>query len=178
MECELCNNDKEKDFIYALNGNIICSLCGCVYQKKLYDDFIENYDLNYCYKKRIFYKKINYLSEILNKINSYINITIDNNLIKKIKNEIKNNYNNEINYYNIRKIIKKMKLGKYYKYIPYFINVLNKNQFYINLSEKKNIINRFIQIDKIYNNVKNEIVISRKKFLSYSYVLRKICDIL
>ena len=89
MECELCNNNEEKDFIYSLNGNIICSLCGCVCQKKIYDDFIENYDTNYIYKKKIFYKKINYLSEILNKINSYIKKIEDSySDIQKIKKHI------------------------------------------------------------------------------------------
>ena len=115
MNCVLCKNKDEVKFITTLNDNVVCLQCGCINKKKIFDNFIEN-NVDYVYKKRVFYKRINYVSEILNRINSFM-YNMNNKIINKVKKELVK-YEYEINYYNIRKILKNFKLGCHYRHIP------------------------------------------------------------
>jgi hypothetical protein len=72
------------------------------------DDFHNN---DYVFMKKSWYRRINYIVNLINHINGQINlIYIDQKAYNIVKNEIENN-NIIINYKNIRKILKINRYG-------------------------------------------------------------------
>ena len=105
--CINCQSDKIKLSIY---NYLICSLCGCIQNNNIYIiDSINN--IEYTYSKKLWYKRINYVINIINHINGYINLDY---IIQKAYDIVKNEIESEniiINYINIRKILKQNKFG-------------------------------------------------------------------
>ena len=96
-----------------------------------------------------------------------INAEIKKNRIKKLS---------EITRTNMRKILKRIKLNKYYEHIPHIINKIS-GILPINISREteETFRNMFKIIQEPFKRHKPK---NRKNFLSYSYVLNKFCRIL
>lgn len=160
--------DIENNYYYD-NGSYICKTCSSVIR---YNDVYNNTEP---FNKK-FYKRYNYLMNILKEINGIIpyyendkqNI---NTAIQIILQEINNK---PINYLNIRFILKKHKLFNCYKFINYICDSLNNNtmNILINHQNKKLIIDEFLKFESIYN--KTHIPYRKKKILSYNYILYQI----
>ena len=157
-----CDNCKSQNY-FVDEWFIICSKCYC--QNKFKLNIAEN--INYLeYKKKTWYNKINYLSQILMNINSFYEI--DKQIIDNVKLYFEKNKNLEINYFNIRKYFSKKK--QMYIYIPTIIKILlNLKQYVINNDDIYLIKYYFFEINKYIN--KYEIIVKRKKFLSYNFIL-------
>lgn len=68
---EECSNCFAKDCIVNHNNNKICNECGCVLE---IDVYVNEYSYKeYSHIKRIFYKRTNYLVDLINKINGHVN---------------------------------------------------------------------------------------------------------
>jgi len=73
-------------------------------------------------------------------------------------------------------ILKKLKYNKYYEHIPHLINVLSgKKAPTLTRSSEEMLRSLFKEIQIPFM---NNCPISRKNFLSYSYVLHKFCELL
>ena len=103
-------------------------------------------NIDYIYSKKLWYKRINYIINIINHINGYINIDyINQKAYNIVKNKIESE-NSIINYVNIRQILKKNKFGTQYRYINFYINKLtNNNDIKIDNNMIHNIIKEFIK---------------------------------
>lgn len=166
MNC--CNN---KNIIYdKLNFSYICINCGSLHS------FINNmltYDEmnNRIYKT--YYKRQNYMSELISYINGKppLNTINLDHIIILVKYELKK----ELTYQNIRRFLKVHKFNKYYKYINYIINKIenkNNNNMIINYDLKLRILSEFRFIERICQ--KHKISNRKKKLISYSFILYKI----
>ena len=173
--CKICKN---KLIIRQNESELICDKCG--YTEKI----IYNIDSN-SYKDPIrestyfAYKRINHFNEWLAQFQAKETTDIPKEVYDNINKELKKNKNfsyNNINYHNIRDILKKLDYNKYYEHIFHII--------YIITGEKAPILNR--HAEEKFRNMFKEIQQpfqkhcpkTRSNFLSYSYVLHKFCELL
>ncbi|EKX49780.1 hypothetical protein GUITHDRAFT_67770 [Guillardia theta CCMP2712] len=157
---------------------IICLKCG--YQEVLLVEqnrpvMLRNKKDNSHYS----YKRINHFREWCNQIQGKESTDIPNDVFEKILNELKKEKitnTKELSYKTMRNILKKLKINKYYEHINYIINRINgvpTPQFSPELEEK--LCNMFKEIQGPFL---KHCPPNRKNFLSYSYVLYKLCQIL
>lgn len=168
-----CDNCESLNNIIIDNNAYICDNCGCVILYKndetlTYTKITNNYNF-----KKMFYKRKNYLNNLLSFINGF---PFDNNDLKKEEmNKIINQLKNEscINYKMVRTLLKKNHLSTYYKHTNYICDIVNNNsKIYINNDMKKKILYEFIKFERFYE--KNKLFNRKRKIISYSFLLEKI----
>lgn len=124
------------------------------------------------------YKRKNHLNELLNQLQAKETTEIPNEVYDKIMQEINKN-NIDIKTLNgkiTKKILKKLNYQKYYEHIPHILYKL--------IDKKPLTIPRHIEnkIKKLFEETEEPFQRncppSRKNFLSYLYVLHKICELL
>ena len=174
-KCEKCNITM---CLNQITGKIICNKCGntkeiiIMTEKNSYNDPPK--EANY-----FAYKRINHFNEWLAQFQAKETTEIPENIYRDIYNELKKNINLEIkkmNYKQIRDVLKKLKYNKYYDNIPHLINIIS--------GEKAPQLNR--ESEEMLRSLFKEIQLpfmkhcplTRKNFLSYSYVLHKFCELL
>ena len=174
-KCKECNVSFRLDMI---EGYLICENCGhtettiIITDKSSYND--PPREISY-----FAYKRINHFNEWLAQFQAKETTEIPDTIYKDIYNELKKNINldlKDINYKQIREILKKLKYNKYYEHIPHIINIISgKKAPCLNRESEERLRSLFkeIQIPFIRNCPS-----SRKNFLSYSYVLHKFCELL
>ena len=125
------------------------------------------------------YKRINHFNEWLAQFQAKETTDIPQEVYHGIIDEIKKDpflSVENINYKNVREILKKLKFNKYYEHIPHIINILN--------GEKAPILTRQYeeQLRMMFKEIQTPFMKhcpqERKNFLSYSYVLHKFCQLL
>ncbi len=174
-KCPLC---KTKMNIKYSKSDIICYGCG-------YSETIIIHSEKSSYKEPpreasyFAYKRINHFNEWLAQFQAKETTEIPENVYKAIYDEIKKNKTidiSEITYKQIREILKKLQLNKYYEHIPHIINFMNgKKAPILKRYEEEKLRGLFKEIQLPFaNNCPQE----RKNFLSYSYVLHKFCQLL
>ena len=125
------------------------------------------------------YKRINHLNEWLNQIQGKETTDIPEEIYDKILMEIKKQRitnMTDITYDKMKKILKQLKIHKYYEHIPHIINRLNglpMPNFSPELEEKLRSMFKQIQTPFLKHSPAK-----RKNFLSYSYVLKKFLQLL
>lgn len=174
-KCPLCNN---KMNIKYSKSDIICYKCG-------YSENIIIHSEKSSYKEPpreasyFAYKRINHFNEWLAQFQAKETTEISECVYKAIYDEIKKNISidiSEITYKQVREILKKLQLNKYYEHIPHIINFMNGRKAPIlKRYEEEKLRGLFKEIQLPFaNNCPND----RKNFLSYSYVLHKFCQLL
>ena len=174
-KCPLCNN---KMNIKYSKSDIICYQCG-------YSENIIIHSEKSSYKEPpreasyFAYKRINHFNEWLAQFQAKETTEISECVYKAIYDEIKKNISidiSEITYKQVREILKKLQLNKYYEHIPHIINFMNGRKAPIlKRYEEEKLRGLFKEIQLPFaNNCPND----RKNFLSYSYVLHKFCQLL
>ena len=174
-KCPLCSG---KMNIKYSKSDIICYLCG-------YSENIIIHSEKSSYKdppreaSYFAYKRINHFNEWLAQFQAKETTEIPENVYKSIYDEIKKNKTIDITkltYKQVREILKKLHLNKYYEHTPHIINYLNGRQAPIlKRYEEDTLRSLFKEIQLPFaNNCPQE----RKNFLSYSYVLHKLCQLL
>jgi hypothetical protein len=177
-----CNNCAIEKIININDGTYICTKCGEV-SNILYEIEKPNYkninDENNVQDNP--YKRINHFNEWLVQIQGRETTDINNEVYQCIINEIKKNkeLSNDLSLLKnkqLKKILRKLNLNKYYEHIPFIINKLNglpppnisrdhEEKFRIMFKEIQEPFSLYCPKD-------------RKNFLSYSYVLHKFCELL
>jgi len=174
-KCPLCNS---KMTIKHSKSDIICYQCG-------YSENIIIHSEKSSYKEPpreasyFAYKRINHFNEWLAQFQAKETTEIPECVYKAIYNEIKKNITiniSEITYKQVREILKKLHLNKYYEHIPHIINFMNGRKAPIlKRYEEEKLRGLFKEIQLPFaNNCPDD----RKNFLSYSYVLHKFCQLL
>ena len=125
------------------------------------------------------YKRINHFNEWLAQFQAKETTELPETIYCDVYKELNKNIDFDIttiNYNQIRMILKKLKYNKYYEHIPHLINVLSgKKAPTLTRSSKEMLRSLFKEIQIPFM---NNCPISRKNFLSYSYVLHKFCELL
>ena len=126
-----------------------------------------------------YYKRLNHFTEWLNNFQAKETTNIPNEIYDKLLNEFKKQriYDvKKITHSKLRKILKKLKLNRYYEHINHIMNKLNGKKPIIlprELEEKLRLM--FKEIQEPFQDVCPK---NRKNFLSYSYVIRKFLELL
>jgi hypothetical protein len=178
LNINICNNCNVEKIIHLTEGNMICPSCG-ESEFILLDSDKPNFKDSVIENKTCAYKRINHLSEILNQFQAKESTDIDEDIYKTIKNELKiqriYDYKT-LDHKNMKKILKKLKLNKYYEHIHHIINHLNgiPPPCMTRIQEDK-IKKIFKDIQKPFNVYRPKY---RKNFLNYNYIIHKICELL
>jgi predicted RNA-binding Zn-ribbon protein involved in translation (DUF1610 family) len=174
-KCESCQNNMQ---INEIISELICDNCGntlnimITTEKNSYNDPPK--EVNY-----FSYKRINHFNEWLAQFQAKETTEIPDNIYHEINNEIKKNINlnvTNINYKQVREILKKLNYNKYYEHIPYLINIISGKES-PKLTRKEEEILRSL-FKEIQIPFMKHCPPDRKNFLSYSYVLHKFCELL
>ena len=189
-------NDEIINHKYEINNNEICEICKN--QMYLSDLISEVFCMNCGNSKKIMivtdkisysdpqseityytYKRINHFNEWLAQFQAKERKDLSNEIYMKIQQELNKNKHidvSNIKYNDMREILKKLKLNKYYENIPHILSIITGKEAPV--LDRKN--------EEILRSLFKEIQIpfmkncppSRKNFLSYSYVLHKFCELL
>jgi len=125
------------------------------------------------------YKRINHFREWLSQVQGKESTDIPEEVFEKILQEIKKEKiqdTNKLTYIKMREILKKLKINRYYEHINYIINRINSvptPNFSPELEDK--LCNMFKEIQAPFLRHCPQ---SRKNFLSYSFCLHKLVQIL
>lgn len=175
--CHTCGVEKT---VHKNDGYLICTSCGdsepilIESDKPNYKD--SNIDSKAC---ACAYKRANHLSEILNQFQAKESTEIDNKIYDKIKVELQiqriNDYKT-LDHKIMKKILKKLKLNKYYEHTHHIINNLNgMPPPTMTREQEENIKRMFKEIQEPFALYRPK---KRKNFLNYNYIIHKICELL
>jgi len=173
--CDLCGNE----MIMCLNeANLTCSKCG--HQEFILVDSdkpsYKDPPREVCYYA---YKKINHFNEWLAQFQAKESTEIPNEIydaiLVQLKKERITNMSN-LKPTKLREILRKMKASKYYEHIPHIINRLNgQNAPCMSREDEEKLRHMFREIQPSF---KKHCPKGRRNFLSYGYVLYKMCELL
>ena len=177
-----CSECKQNSMTYIMSeSTMTCTNCGYCY---FYQDFgaaqfSNTTNNNSEFTCQFAYKRINHFREWLTQIQGKENTVIPTDLIIKIMKELKKERIenvNEITYEKIKKYLKKSGLSKYYEHIPIIINkICRKDKLYISSETENVLLDYFGKIQIPFDKHRPK---GRKNFLSYSYTLHKLCQII
>jgi len=125
------------------------------------------------------YKRENHFNEWLSQFQAQEMTTIPDEVIESLRSELKKikiRKLEDITHAKIRSLLKKLRLNKFYEHVPYITNILNgikPPSMSQGLEETLRMM--FKDIQKPFD---DNCPTERKNFLSYSYVLYKMCELL
>ena len=165
MYCNVCNDAMDHD---QQDDMFICHTCGIVK-----DSFSVQENKNVQKSK-----KISHFNDWLDQLQAR-GIIVPEDVYEQVSAHLKSlRFNNmsELNYDFMRNIFKKLKLNKFYDQIPVIINRLNnRSNDTIDYETEEKLKQMFQMIQAPYYQVKPK---NRKSFLSYGFVLHKLCYLL
>lgn len=160
------------------DGDTICSMCGiCVRTTPQGVSFQEEQKLNK--NNQFSYKRQNHFNEWMQQFQGKETVNIPDEIIEKLRYELKKQRVNDlskITHSRIRGLLKKLRENKYYEHIPYICNCLTgqrPQEMPRSLEERLRLM--FNQIQEPFDKVCPP---NRSNFLSYPYVLYKLCELL
>jgi hypothetical protein len=125
------------------------------------------------------YKRLNHWKEILSQFQGKETTQISNDIIEKIKQQMKkeriNINENELTDIKIKEILKKLNLNKYYEHIAFIKNKLGIKPLTMAIELEETLCNLFIELQSPYA---KHVPGYRVNFLNYYYVLYKLCELL
>lgn len=173
--CETCNIEKT---ILQSEGILICHKCG-ITESIVIDSEKPSYKEPLQETSYFCYKRINHFNEWLSQFQAKESTEIPEHVYNEIISEIKKlrivNMS-KLTPDKMREILKKHKLNKYYEHVPHIINKLSGLPPPImNREIEEKLRSMFKEIQEPFLEVCPK---ERKNFLSYSYVLHKMCELL
>ena len=174
-KCKLCGSQTH---LSDISSELACSECGhtseimIVTEKSSYAD--PPREVSY-----FSYKRINHFNEWLAQFQAKEKTELPENIYRDIISEVTKNicHNlDNINYKEVRSILKRLNYNKYYEHIPHIISVISGKRA-PTLDRKTEEVLRSLFKD-IQIPFVNNCPPTRKNFLSYSYVLHKFCELL
>lgn len=172
--CSKCNI--EEMLIHA-ESVYVCPECGNT-DSVIIETELTTYKDTGCEKPAYPYKRINHLIECLNQFQAKESVEIPADIYVKLTEEIKKYRltKDEITFFNVKKILKKLRLHQYYEHIPHIISkITGKPAPVISRDVEEKIKAMFRQIQEAFSKYCPN---NRKNFLSYSYLLHKFFKIL
>lgn len=174
VSCTNCSVEK----VYSpTDGMMVCTKCG--------DTDIVFIDPDKgAYKEHAFeskasaYKRINHMSELLNQFQAKESTDISEDVLNQIKDEIRKQRITDVKTLNqkkMRSILKKLKLNKYYEHVNHILN---------KLGVRPPIMSREVEerLKQMFKDIQEPFVLyrpkNRKNFLSYYYIIHKLCELL
>jgi hypothetical protein len=157
-------------------GIMVCKKCGI--QKKF---IIEHEKVNYndtpkdvCFYA---YRRINHFREILAQFQAKETTQISNDILIKIKNQIKKERLecSELTNTKCKDILNKLGLNKYYEHVSFIKDKLGIKPPVMSPQLEEKLCNLFVEIEKQYAKYCPS---DRVNFLNYYYVLYKLCELL
>lgn len=181
---DTCNNCSSKN-INSNSGSLSCIDCGLNIEEIISEDYeptykeLQDIDIIPYYG----YKKMNHFNDWLNSVQGKENSIIPEEHITLIKKALKKQKITDyttVEYPMLRNILKKLNFVNYYEHSSLIINKLNNNNgkakvLSLNSEQEEKLRNLFILIQEPCIKYLPE---SRINFLSYSYVIRKLCLLL
>ena len=174
----ICTTCKTENILIQNEGITVCTNCGNS-QDLLIDSEKPNYKDPVNENSYFCYKRINHFNEWLSQFQAKESTEIPEFIYNKIVDEIRKMriYNlNQLTRDKMRQILKKLKFNKYYEHIPHLINKLSGLPPPIMSREIENKLR--IMFKEIQEPFIETCPKDRKNFLSYSYVLHKMCELL
>lgn len=180
-ESEVCQNCRADLSIVSEEHYLVCQECGTV------GEIVECRTLSYKEKQELYYmpdvhyKRDNYYKEWLDKLqargpSSAVSQDIIDQVIVELDKEHVKDFS-KINYKQIRTILKKLKLSKYYEDIPliiYKINGIRPLRIPENIERK--LKDMYYQIQQPFDKHKHSM--KRHNFFSVPYITYKFCELL
>lgn len=174
----LCDRCQVEKTLIQSEGRLVCSVCGiseCIIvdsEKPSYREHVQE-NSYFCYKR------INHFNEWLSQFQAKESTEIPKEVYDSILEETKKMRIKDLRILTpdkIKRILKKLRLNKYYEHIPHIINKLNRLPPPILSRKMENKMrSMFVEIQLVFAEVCPP---TRRNFLSYSYVLHKICELL
>ena len=174
---ELCDKCHKGEMIKVLHEGIL--LCNNCYSSTIF--FVDNDKP--CYKeppKEISfyaYKRINHFREILSQFQAKESTDIPQEIIHKLKQQIKKERIelSELNNKKTKEILKKLGYNKYYEHIPFIKDILGIKPPIMSPKLEEMLCNLFMDIQIPYSKYCPN---DRVNFLNYYYTLYKLCELL
>lgn len=172
--CKYCNNGEL--ISYEDEGILICNKCSASIpylvenEKQTYKDPPKEV----CFYA---YKRINHFKEIIAQFQGKETTQIPAHIIDSIKQQIKKErvdirtYTNE----NIKEMLKKLGLSKYYEHIPFIKDKLGIKPPVMSPELEETLYNLFIELQRPYSKYCPD---DRVNFLNYYYTAYKLCELL
>lgn len=178
LTCSICKTEK---YMATNESYYVCPTCGETDNVQFETEKVGNSE--HSKEGSAYYKRINHFIEWLNQIQGKEATIIPDEIHNMIMAEIKKLRIIDLSIITplqIRQILKKLHLNKYYEHIFYIINKINglpPPTFSRETEEKFKQMFRAIQIPfTLYNETTG--INKRKNFLSYSYILHKFSELL
>ena len=175
---KMCLNcDVEKTLMQS-EGFYVCRKCGSV-ENVIVESERPSYKDPIPEKSGYPYKRMNHFNECVSQFQAKESTEIPEHVYKKIYVELKKkritNYEG-LTYNNMKLILKTLRLHKYYEHIYHIISKINKlPPPTISREMEENLRHKFKQMQKPFEKYRPK---DRSNFLSYSYVLHKLCQLL
>jgi hypothetical protein len=177
---KMCEKCKDEMILDLHNGLMVCRICG-ESQTILVESDIPNYkeECNDT-KTYVAYKTMVHFNDWLNKIQGKEVIELSDEVCENIKKEI-SKYNLQGNPQNItpqqmREILSKLGLNKYYDDIPFIIfKTTGKQPPELTRKQEENLRQMFREVQEPFKIYKPNV---RKNLISYSYIIYKLCELL
>jgi hypothetical protein len=159
-------------------GRFVCPECGeCIFA--LIETDMQNQKDSITGKPGYPYKRINHFNEWLAQFQAKENTEIPEKVYQMINKELKKmcffDLEN-LSYQRVKKILKNLHLTQYYEHVPYIISKINGlPPPTIGQKMENRLRNMFLEIQEPFH---KHCPPDRTNFLSYSYVLHKLCQLL
>jgi hypothetical protein len=173
--CQRCNI--EKNYIQS-DGVIVCLNCGET-EYVICEVDIVNYKEHLHDKPAYPYKRVKHFVECLSQFQAKESTDIPISVFEQIMQEIKKNKITnlkEITMSKLKSILKKLRLNQYYEHIPYILSRITGNPAPSISRETEEKLKTMFRETQPY--FKKYCPKNRVNFLSYSYVLHKLCELL
>lgn len=173
--CSNCGPDVKP--IIADDVYIVCPRCG---EFEMRDVYTQGYALNpknnavgnFYLKRQCVYKRIVYFDILLNRLQGHGSFKVD----KDTRQQIKERMNGEGNMADLKKVLKEMKLTKFYKCNFALLEILfNSIKAKISPYESNQLKQMFIDLQMPYEKYKTD---DRYNFMCYTFVLKKLFHLL
>jgi Poxvirus Late Transcription Factor VLTF3 like len=178
MKCLHCKGD----MLYIVaEAQLVCVDCGIT---EYYQDFGLNMYTNSASSNgeiivQFPYKRINHFREWLSQVQGRENTSIPENVIVAVMKELKKERvsdESQITHARIKRYLKKNGFSKYYEHVPTIMNrICRRNCVSISYETEQLLIEKFYEIQECFEKYRPK---KRKNFMSYSYTLHKLCELI
>lgn len=172
--CSDCNVEK---VLVQSDGICVCKNCG-KFDEIIMESDVPNYKEIGTEKPAYPYKRLNHLIECLNQFQAKESIKIPSEIFELILSEIKKNKINinKLDFRKMKSILKKLRLQRYYEHMSYIMSQITGKPAPTLSREMEDQIK--IMFKKIQEPFARHCPPTRTNFLSYSFVLHKIFQLL
>lgn len=176
-----CSNCARQLILIPAESIAVCQTCGISIYYQEYTSISTIYDQSTANNitTHFAYKRINHFKEWLTQIQGKESTTIPDSIIDEVKKELKKERISDtakITPKKIRTYLKKIGKSNYYEHATIIVNrICNRKPPDISFETEETLIEMFKQIQEPF---KNNRPANRKNFLSYSFTLHKMCQLI